>query len=440
MQLARFNPIGLAAARPGDPVYAGARDPREPAALRILLDTVTRRRTARSGSPGRCPGSGCPAVYAEHALFLAATGPGPRAARLRRARDHDRRSRSRAPSPVPGGWTSPDLMAKIAEVRRRGPAAFRAEALPVLREIFTKHATAARLAALTRLAGLPDGMITGRRVAVLARAEPKPTCTRLPRRCFASGSRLPRSCSGRRPGRRRRRTVARDGHGRAQHLADRDVGVRRAWRPMAWHPDRRHGGSTGRDGWLRRAATRPARRGWHHGRRTASTTILPARPGLRPRMLARGRDRARRGAGYEYTAVARSRRWPGREHCVRLGTHASWASALLGELRSDPGDSPRTCLWRHRPEPDRRFGDMAPIGDPGAGPGWLCGDPGAEGAGKDQPPHRAAGRGAGGHRPQPAGGGPARERAGPAPGRRRTCWPGSTPTSGTTWWCCVAAR
>jgi hypothetical protein len=45
------------------------------------------------------------------------------------------------------------------------------EILPALREIFTAHATPARLAALGRLTGLGDHVISGRRVAVLARAD-----------------------------------------------------------------------------------------------------------------------------------------------------------------------------------------------------------------------------------------------------------------------------
>ena len=41
VQLARFNPIGLAGSRPADPVYADTRDPREPPAVRALLDEIT---------------------------------------------------------------------------------------------------------------------------------------------------------------------------------------------------------------------------------------------------------------------------------------------------------------------------------------------------------------------------------------------------------------
>ena len=62
VQLARFNPIGLAGSRAGDPVYAGARDPREPPAVRALLDAVTDGRRARTGPawPGRSRGAAGP--------------------------------------------------------------------------------------------------------------------------------------------------------------------------------------------------------------------------------------------------------------------------------------------------------------------------------------------------------------------------------------------
>ena len=41
VQLARFNPVGVTAARPTAPLYAGARDPREAPAVRALLDSLT---------------------------------------------------------------------------------------------------------------------------------------------------------------------------------------------------------------------------------------------------------------------------------------------------------------------------------------------------------------------------------------------------------------
>ena len=74
VQLARFNPIGLAGPRPGDPVYAGPRDPRQAPAVRALLDAVA----ADTGpGPVRVTGSvpwhRLPALYREHALFVTAS-------------------------------------------------------------------------------------------------------------------------------------------------------------------------------------------------------------------------------------------------------------------------------------------------------------------------------------------------------------------------------
>ena len=61
VQLARFNPLGVNAARPTAPVYAGARDPREAPAVRALLDSLTGDGPApwcgwrAPGPGGRCP-------------------------------------------------------------------------------------------------------------------------------------------------------------------------------------------------------------------------------------------------------------------------------------------------------------------------------------------------------------------------------------------------
>ncbi len=63
VQLARFNPLGVSAARPTGPVYAGARDPREAPAVRALLDSLTGAVPAPArwcgwrapGPGGRCP-------------------------------------------------------------------------------------------------------------------------------------------------------------------------------------------------------------------------------------------------------------------------------------------------------------------------------------------------------------------------------------------------
>src|SRR5216683_7460341 len=62
VQLALFNPIGLAGSRPGDPVYADPRDPREPPAVRALLDEA-----ASVHVTGSVPWRRRPALYREHA-------------------------------------------------------------------------------------------------------------------------------------------------------------------------------------------------------------------------------------------------------------------------------------------------------------------------------------------------------------------------------------
>jgi hypothetical protein len=171
VQLARFNPIGLAGSRPSGPVYADPRDPREPAALRTLLDALT------SGDPGpglvrvagRVPWRRRPALYREHALFVTASADQAReqlacGARVIMIGD------GAVPGAVSGDWDVPALRETAGALRGCAPLAM-TEILPVLREIFTAQATPARLAALGRMAGLGDHVIAGRRIAVLARAD-----------------------------------------------------------------------------------------------------------------------------------------------------------------------------------------------------------------------------------------------------------------------------
>src|SRR5690348_4167117 len=74
VQLARFNPIGLAGSRPGHPVYAGPRDPRQTPAVRALLDTIA----ADTGPgwvrvTGSVPWHRLPELYREHAVFVTAS-------------------------------------------------------------------------------------------------------------------------------------------------------------------------------------------------------------------------------------------------------------------------------------------------------------------------------------------------------------------------------
>jgi hypothetical protein len=169
VQLARFNPIGLARDRPCHPVYAGQRDPREPPAVRALLDSV-------AGSvkvTGEVAWRQLPALYREHALFLTAS-----AAQAREQLACGARVIMLAGQPVTAaldaipdsGWTAAALQDRVASARVERPAA-EAEILPVLREIFAGHATPVRLAALARATGLPDRLVAGRQIAVLARVQ-----------------------------------------------------------------------------------------------------------------------------------------------------------------------------------------------------------------------------------------------------------------------------
>jgi hypothetical protein len=172
VQLARFNPIGLAGSRPGDPVYAEVRDLREPPAVRVLLDEVT---AVDVPGPvhvaGSVPWPRRPAVYREHALFVTAS-----ADQAREQLACGARVIMICGEPVAGavtppdeGWAAPALRERIAALRACVPPSA-AEILPVLRELFAAEATPVRLAGLARLAGLGVHTIAGRRIAVLARA------------------------------------------------------------------------------------------------------------------------------------------------------------------------------------------------------------------------------------------------------------------------------
>jgi hypothetical protein len=173
VQLARFNPIGLADSRPSGPVYADARDPRERPALRAWLDALT-----GTGEPGLLQVTGSvpwrrrPALYQQHALFVTAS-----ADQAREQLASGARVIMTGDEPVPGtvtppagGWDLPALRATAGTLRERPPLDLD-EIWPALREIFTGSATPVRLAALGQLTGLGDHVIAGRRIAVLARAD-----------------------------------------------------------------------------------------------------------------------------------------------------------------------------------------------------------------------------------------------------------------------------
>jgi hypothetical protein len=155
VQLGRFNPVELAAQRPSDPVFAGRRDPREPPAVRALLDALT----APAG-PVQVTGDIAwrrrPALYREHALFVTVSPDQAREQLACGARV----------IMVTGEQSSMREQIAAAAAERALTAA---EAFGRLREIFTEYATPVRLAGLASLSGLPSQLVTGRQIAVLAR-------------------------------------------------------------------------------------------------------------------------------------------------------------------------------------------------------------------------------------------------------------------------------
>ena len=226
VQLARFNPVDLPAARATAPVYAGHRDPREGPAVKRLLDELTGGElpgtdvtrgllAARSVSgdtahpvsgdtpirspatrpirspatrAGRCPAAAppgarpaaapvrvigepswrtAPEVYRQHAVFLAATAAEAREQLACGARVIGPVTEDTPVSAAAPAATAEQAAGLAAAAAAAGPRGM-TETRAILHELFEKHAVPARLAELAQLAGLPLRPVPGRRVAVLA--------------------------------------------------------------------------------------------------------------------------------------------------------------------------------------------------------------------------------------------------------------------------------
>jgi hypothetical protein len=154
VQLARFNPVGLAVPRAPGPVFAGPRDPREPATVRALLDSLT-------GPDGPVSVTGeiawrrRPALYREHAVFLTFSP------------DQAREQLACGAHVIMAAGQQSAVREQITAAQA-GPPLTEVEAFGRLREIFTAHATPVRLAALARQSGLPAHLVTGRQIAAVA--------------------------------------------------------------------------------------------------------------------------------------------------------------------------------------------------------------------------------------------------------------------------------
>ena len=172
VQLARFNPIGVSVARPTVPVYAGTRDPREAPAVRALLDSLTGSAVNRGNPPVRlvpAPATRSwrsrPAVYRDHGVFVTASAAQGR---------EQIASGARVIGPLGSGTDAAAVRAELEAARDQSPAS-PGEVRVRLRDVFTEHATPARLGAIARAAGLsgglagglPGGLVAGRQIAVL---------------------------------------------------------------------------------------------------------------------------------------------------------------------------------------------------------------------------------------------------------------------------------
>jgi hypothetical protein len=169
VQLARFNPVGAPAARPGGPAYAGERGLREPPAVRELLDGLT----AGPGAPVTVTGArswrGLPELYRSTATFVTASAD--------QAREQQACG-ARVIGPIGSGTDSGALADQLSAAATAAPPDG-AQVRASLRDIFAGHATPVRLAALAKAAGLDPGLVGGRQVAVLASAGSAAQASRL---------------------------------------------------------------------------------------------------------------------------------------------------------------------------------------------------------------------------------------------------------------------
>ena len=223
VQLARFNPIDLPAARGVAPVYAGLRDLREGPAVKRLLDELTGAEPDTGQGNGRAIGStgerisgqageriseragvradparaariigepswrAAPGVYRQHAVFLAATAAEAREQLACGARVVGPVTEDTEVSGATAVADAEEGARQLTAAAGAGPRGL-AEIKATLGELFEAHATPARLAELGRLVDLPARPVPGRRVAVLAGVRDAADAGRLARRVL--GQRL----------------------------------------------------------------------------------------------------------------------------------------------------------------------------------------------------------------------------------------------------------
>jgi hypothetical protein len=170
VQLARFNPVGVSAARSTRPLYAGDRDPREAPAVRTLLDHLTATTSVSPNVTSLTPlldltgarsWRALPELYRGNAVFVTAS---PEQAREQLA------CGARVIGPLASGTGLAEVEGQLAAASA-APPLDAAEIRASLREVFAAHATPVKLAGLAKAAGLPAGVspvADGRQLAVLA--------------------------------------------------------------------------------------------------------------------------------------------------------------------------------------------------------------------------------------------------------------------------------
>ncbi|MBC6460900.1 hypothetical protein [Actinomadura sp. HBU206391] len=160
--LDRFNPLAADGARGTDPVHLGPLDPRAPLARRRLVDQIIKAVGARVVESADAPLRHAVVVADDPVRVFAALACGARV-----VSPHDERLAEAVAGHVTFVAGVDEAVAAVAAARAAGPRSA-GEVRGVLRTLFTRHATAVRLAGLTACLGLDADPLRDRRVSVLA--------------------------------------------------------------------------------------------------------------------------------------------------------------------------------------------------------------------------------------------------------------------------------
>ncbi|MQA83986.1 MAG: hypothetical protein GEV03_04970 [Streptosporangiales bacterium] len=172
VQLAQMGPVALDPGRSREPVYVGPRDPREPPAVRRLLDEVLAGRYSDAGVRVLEPVTLRQRVEAHRgrAVFLASRRPQVLEQLAAGGRVVAASDRLLGDDLLPHATAVADAEHAVKELHAAAEAGPRdpTEVRAALRQLFRAHATPVRLGEMARRLGLAVDPLAGRRVAVLA--------------------------------------------------------------------------------------------------------------------------------------------------------------------------------------------------------------------------------------------------------------------------------